>query len=42
MKHWQETSRIFQEVARLADGARRAAVATVVGIRGSAYRRPGA
>lgn len=42
MKHWQETSRIFQAVARLADEGRRAAVATVVRIRGSAYRRPGA
>ncbi|MBI2402900.1 MAG: XdhC family protein [Gemmatimonadetes bacterium] len=42
MKHWQETSRIFQAVARLADEGRDAAMATVVRIWGSAYRRPGA
>ena len=42
MKHWQETSRILQLLARLAEQGRGAALATVVHIRGSAYRRPGA
>ena len=42
MKHWQETSRIVGRVAELAAAGRRAAVATVVRIEGSAYRRPGA
>ena len=42
MKHWQETSRIVGRVAELAAAGRRAAMATVVQIDGSAYRRPGA
>ena len=42
MKHWQETSRLYQTLERLAEAGRHAALATVVRIRGSAYRRPGA
>ena len=42
MKHWQETSQIVGRVIELAAAGRRAAVATVVRIDGSAYRRPGA
>lgn len=42
MKHWQETAEILSQLAIEARERRRAAIATVVGIRGSAYRRPGA
>jgi xanthine/CO dehydrogenase XdhC/CoxF family maturation factor len=42
MKHWQETSQIVGRVTELAAAGRRAALATVVRIDGSAYRRPGA
>ncbi|BDG02923.1 XdhC family protein [Anaeromyxobacter oryzae] len=42
MKQWQETAEILSQVAGQAQAGRRAAVATVVRIRGSAYRRPGA
>ena len=42
MKHWQETSQIVDRVAELAAAGRHAALATVVRIEGSAYRRPGA
>jgi xanthine/CO dehydrogenase XdhC/CoxF family maturation factor len=42
MKHWKETADVLARVLRLAEEGRRAAVATVVGIHGSAYRRPGA
>ena len=42
MKHWQETSQIVGRVSELAAAGRRAALATVVRIEGSAYRRPGA
>lgn len=42
MKHWQETSRILQLLTRLVEEGRGAALATVVRIQGSAYRRPGA
>ena len=42
MKHWQETSLLLDEAARLAAAGRGAALATVVRILGSAYRRPGA
>jgi xanthine dehydrogenase accessory factor len=42
MKHWQETSGILQLLGRLAEQDRSAALATVVHIEGSAYRRPGA
>ena len=42
MKAWQETSLLLGEAARLAASGRRAALATVVRVAGSAYRRPGA
>jgi xanthine/CO dehydrogenase XdhC/CoxF family maturation factor len=42
VKHWKETAEIFGRLARLAGSGRRAAVATVLRIDGSAYRRPGA
>jgi xanthine dehydrogenase accessory factor len=42
MKHWQETSQLLTTAARLAAAGQRAALATVVRISGSAYRRPGA
>ena len=42
MKHWQETSQILGRVAELAAAGQRAAMATVVRIAGSAYRRAGA
>ncbi len=42
MKHWNETAQLLDRAAALAAAGRRAALATVVGIRGSAYRRPGA
>ena len=42
MKHWQETSQIVGRVTELAAAGKRAAMATVVRIEGSAYRRPGA
>ena len=42
MKHWQETAQIVGRVAELAAAGGRAAMATVVRIEGSAYRRPGA
>jgi xanthine dehydrogenase accessory factor len=42
MKHWKETARIFARLVRLSAADRRAALATVVRIEGSAYRRPGA
>lgn len=42
MKHWKETAEILARVAGLAEAGRRAAIATVVRIEGSAYRRPGA
>jgi len=42
VKHWKETAEILGRVGRLAEAGRRAAVATVVRIEGSAYRRPGA
>ena len=42
MKHWQETSQIVVRIVELAAAGRRAAMATVVRIDGSAYRRPGA
>jgi xanthine dehydrogenase accessory factor len=42
MKHWQETSGILQLLTRLVEQGRGAALATVVRIQGSAYRRPGA
>jgi xanthine dehydrogenase accessory factor len=42
MKLWQETERILDIVLRLASEGRSAALARVVAIEGSAYRRPGA
>jgi xanthine dehydrogenase accessory factor len=42
MKHWRETADIVGRVLHLASLGRRAALATVVDISGSAYRRPGA
>ena len=41
MKHWQETAAILERLSSL-PGDTRAALATVVRISGSAYRRPGA
>lgn len=41
MKHWQETAAILARLAGVRAGAR-AALATVVRVSGSAYRRPGA
>ena len=42
VKHWKETAEVLARVARLAETGGRAALATVVRIEGSAYRRPGA
>jgi len=41
VKHWHETAAILDRLAKLGNGER-AAIATVVRISGSAYRRPGA
>lgn len=42
MKHWQETASILERIAVRGDPPVRQALATVVRISGSAYRRPGA
>lgn len=42
MNHWKETAEILTRLAELKAAGRRAALATVVHIVGSAYRRPGA
>jgi xanthine/CO dehydrogenase XdhC/CoxF family maturation factor len=42
VKHWQETAAILDRTLRLGERGARAALATVVRISGSAYRRPGA
>jgi xanthine dehydrogenase accessory factor len=42
MNHWRETAEMLSRLAELAAAGRRAALATVVEIVGSAYRRPGA
>ncbi len=42
MRHWKETEQICDRVAELLSLGRTGAIATVVRIRGSAYRRPGA
>ena len=42
MNHWKETAEILSRLAALTAAGRRAALATVVSIVGSAYRRPGA
>jgi xanthine dehydrogenase accessory factor len=39
---WQETAKVVERIVRLAEVGQRGAVATVVRIQGSAYRRPGA
>jgi len=42
VKHWKETGEIFARAAQLQEAGRKVAIATVVRIEGSAYRRPGA
>ena len=42
MKHWRETKGIVERVVTLAADGRGAAIATVIRIKGSSYRRPGA
>src|SRR5262245_11075007 len=42
MNHWQETAEVLARIAELRASGERAALATVVRISGSAYRRPGA
>lgn len=42
MNHWKETAEILSRLTELRVAGRRAALATVVRIAGSAYRRPGA
>ncbi len=42
MKHWRETAEIVDRVVALASAGRHAALATVIRIEGSSYRRPGA
>jgi xanthine/CO dehydrogenase XdhC/CoxF family maturation factor len=42
MKHWQETRRLLDRLAQIRRSGQAAALATVVRIEGSAYRRPGA
>jgi xanthine/CO dehydrogenase XdhC/CoxF family maturation factor len=42
VKHWKETAEILARAARLREAGRRSAVATVIRIEGSAYRRAGA
>ena len=42
MKHWRETTEIIDRVVALALAGRQAAIATVIRIEGSSYRRPGA
>lgn len=42
MIHWQESAEVFSRLAEIAAAGGRAALATVVRIVGSAYRRPGA
>lgn len=42
MNHWHESAEIFSRLAELTAAGRRAALARVVHIVGSAYRRPGA
>ena len=42
MKHWQETGEILARLARLSEAGEPAALACVVEISGSTYRRPGA
>jgi xanthine dehydrogenase accessory factor len=42
MNHWKETAEILSRLAELKAAGRRAALATVVQVTGSSYRRPGA
>jgi xanthine dehydrogenase accessory factor len=42
MNHWKETAEILARLAELTAAGQRAALATVVHISGSSYRRPGA
>lgn len=42
MKQWQETHEVLERLAALTEAGEEAAVACVVSISGSAYRRPGA
>ncbi len=42
MKQWQETRAVLDRLAELLDGGKQAALATVVRVRGSAYRHEGA
>jgi xanthine dehydrogenase accessory factor len=42
VKHWKETGELLSRAVALAESGRRAALATVIGIEGSSYRRPGA
>jgi xanthine/CO dehydrogenase XdhC/CoxF family maturation factor len=42
MNHWKETAEVLTRLAAVTADGRRAALATVVHIDGSAYRRPGA
>jgi xanthine/CO dehydrogenase XdhC/CoxF family maturation factor len=42
VRHWKETAEVFRRAQELAATGRSAALATVVRIEGSAYRRPGA
>src|SRR5262249_30315211 len=42
MKHWSETAQVVDRVLALASVGRRTAIATVIRIEGSSYRRPGA
>ena len=42
MKHWRETTEIVDRILALAAAGRHAALATVIRIEGSSYRRPGA
>jgi xanthine dehydrogenase accessory factor len=42
VKHWHETATVLERVSAVASRGERAALATVVRIDGSAYRRPGA
>lgn len=42
MKHWLETRQVLDRLAALATEGKRAALATVVGVKGSAYRHEGA
>jgi xanthine dehydrogenase accessory factor len=42
MNHWQEAAELLRRLAALLAAGERAALATVVRVQGSAYRRPGA